>query len=53
VRRYALYLSGPRKGTYDIIDISPKYASQDFPNLNLNYLQKHYCFYYAVEFFHD
>mmetsp|Transcript_56140 Transcript_56140/g.114791 ORF Transcript_56140/g.114791 Transcript_56140/m.114791 type:complete len:520 (-) Transcript_56140:238-1797(-) len=53
VKRYVLWLSGDRKGEYDVTVLSAAKTSTDFTRINqAQVAEKPYCHYYAAEFFH-
>ena len=53
VRRYTMYIDGPKQGQWDVQDLSNPNRSVDFPNFNRNYQSKPSCVIYALEWFHD
>jgi carotenoid cleavage dioxygenase-like enzyme len=53
ITRLILYTEGPKKGQTDASQLSVLGRSTDFSKINENYHGKKYCFYYAVEWFHD
>jgi carotenoid cleavage dioxygenase-like enzyme len=48
-----MYTSGPKRGKYDIIELSSSDKSTEFPTINNEFSAFPYCYYYAIEWFHD
>ncbi len=53
VTRWTMHLDGPRRGQVDVRPLSVLGRATDFPNVHPAYRGRSYCFYYAVEWFHD
>ena len=53
IKRYVMYTSGDHKGKYDVLQLSLSAKSTEFPNINHDYASFKYCYFYAVEWFHD
>ena len=53
VSRFTFHTSGPREGEVEQTPLSVPRRSTDFPKINMAFHGKPYCFYYAVEWFHD
>jgi len=52
VIRLEMYTSGAKKGSISVNQISEQNTATDFATKNMDFNKKHYCFYYAVEWFH-
>ena len=53
IKRFIIYTDGDNRGSYEITELSPSSKSTEFPVINREYASSMYCFYYAVEWFHD
>lgn len=53
VKRYTMFVSGPRAGKWEVGVLSNPKRSTDFPSFNKNYQSKESCIFYALEWFHD
>jgi carotenoid cleavage dioxygenase-like enzyme len=53
VKRYTMFLSGPRAGQWEVKTLTNPKRSTDFPSFNKNYQSKESCVFYALEWFHD
>ena len=53
ITRWKLFLDGPRAGEVAVTPLSDDKRATDFPQLHPARHGRPYCFYYAVEWFHD
>ena len=53
IKRYTLYTSGIKTGELEEVLLSSSSRSTEFPTYNYKYATKPYCYYYAVEWWHD
>ena len=51
--RWEMHLQGPRAGLLDATNLSAAHRATDFPKVNPRYHAREYCYYYAIEWFHD
>lgn len=51
--RWRMHLSGPKAGKAEWTRLSAAGRSTDFPKINPRFHARPYCFYWAVEWFHD